>query len=169
MRSDTVTSPRLLLLARHAKSSWDDAAQSDHQRPLNARGLRDAPRVGAHLRQHGWIPQLALSSDAMRTRQTWALMSPELAPEAPVTWLHELYLASPSEILGQIAAAPADCQALLALGHNPGMEDLAARLSGAWLRMTTANVVVLRGQGATWEEAARQPWALEAVVRPKEL
>jgi phosphohistidine phosphatase len=160
---------RLLLLARHAKSSWDNAALGDHQRPLNARGQGDAPRVGAHLRERGWVPQQTLSSDAMRTRQTWALMSPALAPDTPVRWLRDLYLAAPGEILAQLGQAPEACQALMVLGHNPGMEDLASLLSGQRIRMTTANVVVLRGQAQSWAQAAQGSWSLEAVVRPREL
>ena len=66
---------RRLIIMRHAKSSWTSGALSDHERPLNARGIRDAPRVGAALVKRGWLPQLVLSSDSERTRETFAGMS----------------------------------------------------------------------------------------------
>jgi phosphohistidine phosphatase len=55
-----------LLVLRHAKSSWDDAALDDHERPLNTRGRRDAPRMGTLVREYGLIPDVVISSDAVR-------------------------------------------------------------------------------------------------------
>ena len=63
-----------LLVTRHAKSSWKSGEDSDHARPLNKRGRRDAPRVAAHLVGLGWVPEQVLSSDSQRTRETLGLM-----------------------------------------------------------------------------------------------
>jgi phosphohistidine phosphatase len=59
-----------LILSRHAKSGWDDPDLSDHDRPLNARGRGDAPKVGAWLRAKGYLPDAALVSSARRTQET---------------------------------------------------------------------------------------------------
>ena len=61
---------KTLLVLRHAKSSWNDPALDDHERPLNKRGRRDAPRMGALVREYGLIPDLVISSDAVRARLT---------------------------------------------------------------------------------------------------
>ena len=61
---------RTLILMRHAKSDWGHAGLADHDRPLNARGTRDAPRMGAWLRGKGHLPDEVLCSTATRTRQT---------------------------------------------------------------------------------------------------
>jgi len=66
-----------LIIMRHAKSSWTSGAATDHQRPLNKRGRRDAPRIGARLQHLGWLPDLVIASDSERTRETWQRMKVE--------------------------------------------------------------------------------------------
>ena len=61
---------KTLLVLRHAKSSWNDPALDDHERPLNKRGRRDAPRMGVLVREYGLIPDLIICSDAVRARVT---------------------------------------------------------------------------------------------------
>jgi phosphohistidine phosphatase len=161
---------RFLLLARHAKSAWDEHdAQDDHQRPLNDRGQHDAPRVGAWLGRHEWFPDLVLSSDALRAQQTWALMAPDLAPDLTPSWRPELYLASPAQIIATLSEADDAHKTVLALGHNPGWELLAAQLCGKPMHMTTGNVAILHGHGDTWAQALAGTWTLKALVRPKEI
>ena len=62
---------RRLIVMRHAKSSWKDPGQTDHERPLNGRGRRSAPLVAARLAELGWAPTRVHSSDAARTVETW--------------------------------------------------------------------------------------------------
>ena len=61
---------KTLLVLRHAKSRWSDPELDDHERPLNARGRRDGPRMGQLVREHGLIPDIVISSDAVRARLT---------------------------------------------------------------------------------------------------
>ena len=65
-----------LILTRHAKSSWDDPAMADHDRPLNDRGKAAAADLGAWLASRGYIPGEVLCSDAQRTRSTWSGIAP---------------------------------------------------------------------------------------------
>ena len=65
-----------LILMRHAKSSWESSALIDHERPLNARGRHDAPVIGHYLWQKGVKPDLIISSDSLRTRQTVEHLGP---------------------------------------------------------------------------------------------
>lgn len=121
---------RELLLLRHAKSDWGEAGLADHERPLNPRGLRDAPRMGAWLRKQGWLPDELLSSPARRARQTLGLLAAEFdGPAIAPRQDPRIYDATLSDLL----AALADCrgQRVLLVGHNPGLEELAGHLLGS--------------------------------------
>lgn len=120
--------PRLML-ARHAKSSWSDATLSDHDRPLNARGYRAAMLVGAALSDLACIPDVVYSSTSVRTRETWQRMEPHIGGQPHVEFHRDLYHASPRMVLAAIAAAPAEAQTLMMLGHNPSTHALAAYLA----------------------------------------
>ena len=157
-----------LLLMRHAKSSWKIAGQSDHERPLNKRGRYDAPRMAQQLRTLGWVPDLALVSDASRTEETWAWMAGELDP-SPEHVLHSgLYHGTIREIRAAISASVTVQRTVLVLGHNPGWEAALTELSGLRESFTTANVALLE-HSLPWSEAMlRSDWKLEALLRPRE-
>ncbi len=158
-----------LILMRHAKSSWKDSALSDHERPLNKRGREASPKVARALAQLGWVPEVVISSDSVRTRETWARMEPELEGEILVAWQPELYHGSTADIRGVIEGLPDDVETAMVLGHNPGWESAVERFSGVYARMTTANAALLEGDGA-WAALARgDDWRFIEVLRPKEL
>lgn len=124
-----------LTLLRHAKSSWDSTAESDHERPLNSRGLRDARTMAEALRMRKLSPDRCLVSTATRTRQTLdALIDAQLVTESSVQFYDELYLASAERLQDTVqtdflmqTTPPAH---VLVLAHNPGLEILADTLSG---------------------------------------
>lgn len=121
---------KALTLLRHAKSSWADNDLSDHDRPLNARGLRDAPVMAARLVQRACIPTEIFCSSALRTRETAdAMLSAfELDPDRLLV-TEELYLASAGKLLDIIGQANPDIEHLMIIAHNPGLEDLARALN----------------------------------------
>ncbi len=161
---------RRLIVMRHAKSSWTSSATSDHERPLNGRGRKDAPRIAAALHARGWWPDAVVSSDATRTRETWALMAAADVPEvADVRFEPGLYHAGWREVHASAATWPQRWETVLLLGHNPGWEALAARLSDVWAEMTTANAALLTCEAERWIEALEGQWELEETLRPKEL
>jgi len=112
-----------LIVMRHAKSSWGDPGLSDFGRPLNGRGRKSAPKMGAWLARKGYVPELVLCSAAVRTRETWHL----LGLEAEVRFERRLYHAGPGEIaalLGDVTA-----KSVLVIGHNPGLAAFVGRLA----------------------------------------
>ncbi len=111
----------MLMLLRHAKSSWEDP-EPDVARPLNPRGRRDAPVMARALAGLGFAPSRVLSSPARRTRETLALMAPEWALPDPV-FLGALYEADASTLGDILDAEGAD--GTLLVGHAPGLHDLA--------------------------------------------
>lgn len=115
-----------LILLRHAKSSWTDPLQSDHERPLNARGVKSAAAIGDWLRAKGHLPTQILCSSAARTRETCDLIRFE---SVPTEFSDALYLASEG-VLSRIIEQAHDAECLMVIGHNPGLGALALQLAG---------------------------------------
>jgi phosphohistidine phosphatase len=120
---------RKLVLLRHAKSAWPDVP--DHERPLGARGRRDAPVMGRWLRAAGHVPDRVLCSTSRRTRETWQLAQAELGAAPPVSFEDRVYEASAVELLELARDAPPKMKTLLIIGHAPGIPELALMLAGA--------------------------------------
>ncbi len=160
---------RRLILMRHAKSDWG-TGDDDHDRPLNARGRGDAPRVGEALRELGWVPDLVVLSDSARTTETWDRMRGSFDHEPPARPNRSLYLAGLGALQDVVAELDEGIHTVLALGHNPGWEMAATRLSGTPIRMTTANAVLLELVWGPWAEAICSPAVrVHRVIRPKDL
>ncbi len=119
-----------LLLLRHAKSDRGDPSLADFDRPLSKRGRQAAPMMGRLLAERGWVPDFAIVSPAKRTRQTWDRLAAELPEPSAMRFEEELYDASAAQILPLAMRAPPKAGRLLVVGHNPGLEDLAAMLAG---------------------------------------
>lgn len=117
-------SDRTLVLMRHAKSAYPDGV-ADHDRPLAARGEREAGLAGEWLR--GQLPpiDLVLCSTATRTRETLA----RSGIDAPVRYLDRLYGATPGVVIDQINGVGDQVATLLVVGHEPTTSELALRLA----------------------------------------
>lgn len=128
---------KTLLVLRHAKSSWDDSALDDHERPLNARGEDDAPRMGRLARAEGLSPQLIISSDAVRARLTAAAMAAATGGQMQLE--PRLYHADAAQILAVLRSViQQNVATAMIVGHNPGLEDLIAHLTGEHESLPTA-------------------------------
>lgn len=119
---------RRLLLLRHAKAERSQPGERDYERVLAERGHGDAPRIGRYMARHGFVPDLAMVSTSTRTRETWALCEPAFKRAPPATFEDRIYEATPQAILGVIKETDADVGTLLVVGHNPGLQELAALL-----------------------------------------
>ncbi len=120
---------KTLHLLRHAKSDWGEPGLSDHDRPLNARGLRDAPLMGAAL--HHALQAISVHvSSARRAQMTLAGLCagwPALASQRHSTEA-ALYAFDARELLAWLRARPDEDEALFLIAHNPGLTDLANQL-----------------------------------------
>ena len=120
-----------LYLLRHAKSSWDDPSLSDSERPLNGRGRRDAPRMGAALGDR--LPPMTFRvSRAERAQQTFGALQQSWTGLEVHHGIMEpaLYTFDYSKVLRWIAARPDDTDGLALVGHNPAFTDLVNFLVG---------------------------------------
>ena len=119
---------RQLLLLRHAKSSWDDAALPDRDRPLNARGRRCAAVMRKAMHDLGLTPDVVLVSSSRRTMETLDALEPW--DETPlIEPMESLYLANPMQLLAALHGVPETVRSVLLIGHNPGLHDLALSLA----------------------------------------
>lgn len=173
---------KTVYLLRHAKSDWSDGALSDHARPLNARGKTAAPLVAAYLKRKGYQPALILCSTARRTVETLDLLKPVLSKTVQIRYEDPLYLAEPDKLLQRIQWVEEPFDSLMLIGHNPGMELLAAALAGqgktaaekarkATLKekYPTAALAVLKFAATSWRGVTPGSGQLADFVRPKDL
>jgi phosphohistidine phosphatase len=119
----------LLYLLRHAKSSWDDVDLDDRDRPLAPRGQRAARRIAAHIRREHIAPAMILCSSARRARETLELIESALPADAEKLVEDKLYYADAEDLLGRLHQVPAAVPALMLIGHNPSLQELALALS----------------------------------------
>lgn len=161
---------RSLLVLRHAKSSWKNPDLADHDRPLNKRGKRDAPRMGQLVRDQRLVPDLILSSTALRARTTALMVAEAVEHGCEVRLLRDLYLADPSDYLRELATLPDRYGSVMVVGHNPGLEDLVETLTGTHEVLPTAALVWIELPIDRWEQIDTMPFArLRSSWRPKEL
>ena len=145
---------RTLIVVRHAKSSWAEAGLSDHDRPLNKRGFRDAPRMGTRLSAMGYHPQIVFSSTALRARTTAELLVAELGlTDGVIETSEALYGAMPGEVLDQVGAFDDVHDTAMVVAHNPGITELVNYLGGSNIyNVPTCGVAILGVDGGGWQE-----------------
>jgi phosphohistidine phosphatase len=157
---------RTLILLRHAKSDWS-GNEADLARPLAKRGRRQAPDAGRWLATNIDGIDLAVVSPANRARSTWDLVAAELAAVPSTRIDDRVYAASEGELLVVLRELPDDLGTVVLVGHNPGIEDLASRLTGEWVWMPTSALAVITLPGS-WSSAGQAPAVLRASGRPPE-
>lgn len=165
------------MLLRHAKAEPGRGVVVDDQRPLALNGRKQAGRVGMALTAGGLVPELALVSSALRTRQTWDLASAHLGGAGvEVQVRDELYEASVGDVLELLREVPVPVRTVLVVGHEPTMAATAAYLAAdgsdaaalAQVRVgvPTATYSVLDSADRPWAEWGRGSARLVHVGRP---
>lgn len=161
---------KMLLILRHAKSSWKNAGLADHDRPLNKRGKRDAPRVGRLLRDKNLTPDLILSSTAKRALDTAEAAAESSGYEGEIEPRPELYMADPEACLRALRSVSDDYQCVMVIGHNPGLEELVETLTSAAEAMPTAALAQVELPIKRWRDLNDETEGkLANVWRPREL
>jgi phosphohistidine phosphatase len=143
---------KLVLILRHAKSSWKETGISDHSRPLNRRGKKAAPRMGQVLFEEDLVPDMILSSTARRARDTAGLVADACGFEGEIHLLESFYHADPSDYLDALHNLSSDVNTIMIVGHNPGMEMLLEMLTGEDERLPTAALALIQLPIENWTQ-----------------
>ena len=143
---------KTLLVLRHAKSSWSNNQLADHDRPLKARGRRDAPRIGQLVSDNDLVPDLIISSSARRAVDTAALFAQASGYEFDIETTRDFYHASPETYLEYISLLSDEIDRVMVVGHNPGMEELVEEFADSWVRMPTAALAEIRLEIEKWND-----------------
>ena len=166
---------KTLGLLRHAKSDWADMSLRDFDRGLNNRGRRGAAVMGGHIRSHGIASDRLLASTAERVRRT--LDATRL--QVPITFDEHIYLADSDALIEVLRAVDGDPQALMLVGHNPGLQELIFDLvaperendlfATVSEKFPTASFAVLELDIAKWADCAPGCGTLVHLARPRDL
>jgi phosphohistidine phosphatase len=146
-----------LLVFRHAKSVDASEAPSDHERDLRPKGEKSASAMGALLAERKLVPELVLSSDALRARRTADLCAEQLPSRVDVLALGGLYDCTPRDYLELIQRQPDVVSRLMVVGHNPTLEELVEVLTGSHIDLKTGAVARIALSITSWREIAEDP------------
>lgn len=142
----------------------------DHDRPLNKRGKKDAPRMGQLLKHEELTPDLIISSTANRAMTTAEATALACDYEEEIKYTRQFYHADPETYLMVLNGLPDSIERVMVVGHNPGMEELVALLTDVDTRFTTANIAHVQLPIAQWRELNETVVGeLLDLWRPKEL
>ena len=164
-----------LLLMRHAKSSFKDNDIADFERPLSKRGEKDAPRMGKLLKDKELVPDLILSSSAVRAARTAEFVAEKCGYKGEIVYVNDFYLGEPEiylETLRDLHEENDDEEKnlVLVIGHNPGLESLLQMLTDKVESLPTSAVALLKVPIRNWKGLNDEVIAgLEHVWRPREL
>jgi phosphohistidine phosphatase len=142
---------KTLILIRHAKSSWKHLDLPDLLRPLNKRGLRDAPRMGERLARQEIEPDAIITSPATRALMTAETIALEIGyPQEKVRVDERLYEASTFDLIEVIQELDEHVDRVMLFGHNPGLTELANDLGYDIDNVPTCGVVTMEFDIDTW-------------------
>jgi phosphohistidine phosphatase len=166
---------RRLLLLRHAKTERSEPGERDRDRKLMARGRADAPVIGAYMARHRLAPDFVLVSPVTRAEETWALVAAALGKPPRVARDARIYNAGPQTLI-EVIGETRDARALLVVGHNPGLHDLAVQLIASGdvearerinEKLPTSGLVVIEFPYDDWSRLHRSSGRLERFVSPR--
>ena len=148
---------KTLYLIRHAKSSWDDPSQSDFQRSLNDRGLKDSPLMAKLIKGKNIIPDLIISSPAVRALSTAEIFADEFNYNRNKIISDErIYEAAMRNLITTIREIKDENNTVMIFGHNPGLSNIANLFGNKFLpEFPTCAVVGIELKVNSWSEVER--------------
>lgn len=167
--SFSIKKMKRIYLSRHAKSSWNDLSLSDHDRPLNKRGLRDAPMMAEKVSSLIPAVDILVSSSAKRALETSEYFAKALKFKK-ITTESKLYHAGPSEILEVIGDLPSEYDSAFLFGHNPGFTFLYNHFARVPIdNLPTCGLFGLESTADDWYDVDTTNTRVELYIYPKML
>jgi phosphohistidine phosphatase len=142
-----------LLIVRHAKSDWNQSGIRDFDRPLNDRGERNAPEMARRLVKHGLVPQLLVSSPALRALSTAKIFANVFGYQhSDIVRVPEIYEARSLTLLEIVNGLDNSADFVALFGHNPGVSHLASKLvDSQYFDLPTCGMVLLKFPFDDWK------------------
>lgn len=158
-----------LYLIRHAKSSWSNPGLDDLERPLNKRGKRDAPFMGARLKEFGVRPDMVYTSPAKRARKTAKTIAECVGyPLERIQQHGDIYTSDLNKLLLVVRQTESRIGRLFLVGHNYVLTDLAEYLTSERLgNVPTCGIVGIAFDIDGWHQVAAAGGRLEFFDYPK--
>jgi phosphohistidine phosphatase len=157
----------VLIVMRHGKSDWSTRT-TDHARPLTERGIRSARVMGRLLTDVGLVPDLVITSTAVRARSTAELATAAGGWTCPVEATDGLYDAGVDDVIELVRGVDDAVDRCMIVGHEPTWSALVAELTGAGVAMRTATVAVI-DRPARWAWLGQLPSELVALFQPRQV
>jgi phosphohistidine phosphatase len=161
---------KTILFLRHAKSSWAEPGLRDHDRPLNNRGKRDAPRMAEKLKNiYPEIDQVFVST-SQRTRATIHYFKEAFGTQMRnISFEPSLYHGSPSDYQDVLIQANPSSSTILMVGHNPGITQVAndCNASNFIDNVPTTGIFALESEALDWEEVNLTACSRTLFIYPK--
>jgi phosphohistidine phosphatase len=160
---------KTLLVLRHAKTQ-SDAPAGDHARELTERGHRNAAAMGAYIHNLTGTPDVIITSDATRARQTAEIVASAVDFTGPLTTEPRIYAAELDTLLAVVRRIPDTVHSALIIGHNPGFEELAEALAGDQdekIRLPTSGLALLELDVESWDAVREGAGRLREVATPR--
>jgi len=159
-----------LFLVRHAKSDWSNQGQKDYDRELNGRGLGDAPKMGGRLAEMNVMPDLIISSPAVRAKLTAEYIAEQLQYEVDrIQFDEEIYEASTRSLLSVINGLDDKYNKVMIFGHNPTLTYLTEYLTKSPIgNIPTCGAVEIEFEVDSWKEVTGDVGKLKWFIYPKE-
>lgn len=167
-----------LLLLRHSKAERGHSGLRDHDRRLAERGREDAPKLGAYIAKHGFLPDRVVVSTSVRTRETWSLAAAAMSGRPKARFDERIYEAEPETLLAVLRETGRSVKTLLMVGHNPGIHELAVQLVASGdidtrQRMQegfpTSGLAIIEFALDNWERVHPHAGRLERFITPRTL
>lgn len=157
-----------LFIIRHAKSSWSDTTLDDINRPLNKRGLKDAPFMAKLLYDKNVIPDLIISSPSLRTKLTLKFFMDELNYDKEIIYKEEIYEAPMENIFEVVKNIDYSFETVFLFGHNPGLNEFVNFICDANIEnIPTCGIVELEFDIDSWENISIKNSKLNSFEYPK--
>lgn len=145
---------KTVYLIRHAKSDWGNPGLNDFNRPLNKRGVHDAPFMGQQLKSMQALPDLFISSPAKRAKQTVLSIARELNyPENNIVFDETIYHASTRQLYSMLNNLDDQIESIALVGHNPGLTYFSNYLTDDYIdNIVTCGIVIIELEIDRWNE-----------------
>ena len=160
---------KTIYLVRHAKSSWKYPNLDDFERPLNKRGRKSAPLMGAILKKLKVAPDLIVSSPANRAAMTARIIADKISyPLDNIRYSESMYEFSANALIDVVEHLDDVLNKAMLVGHNPALTDLANYIGNKPIsNIPTSGVFCVELDISSWKKIGEHCGKLKFFEFPK--